>query len=85
MTSGLAFLHSKINLYMKRTVLSLSIITAILLSSCKKEYTCVCTNKTTGEKTYGDKIRSGKLAKKGYEQSCKANEDVYNDVTCELE
>jgi hypothetical protein len=64
----------------------LTILTiATLLASCKKEYTCVCTNKTTGEKTYGDKVRTGKLAKRGYEESCKANEDVFNDVTCELD
>ena len=57
----------------------------IITVSCKKEYTCVCTDTVTGEKSYGDKIRSGKLAKKGYEASCEANGDVYNNITCELE
>ncbi|MDF2437705.1 MAG: hypothetical protein K0Q95_2081 [Bacteroidota bacterium] len=57
----------------------------VLFASCKKEYVCVCTNTTTGEKTYGDKVKTGRIAKTAYEESCEANGDVYNDVSCKLE
>jgi hypothetical protein len=45
--------------------------------SCEKEYTCVCTNRTTGEKSPGDKVKTTKLGKKGFEKSCKSNNDVF--------
>jgi len=61
-------------------------LSIILFSSCEKEYTCVCTNSVTGEKSFGDKVKTTKLGKKGFEESCKSNSSVYNDLTdCHVE
>ena len=62
------------------------ILSMIFFSSCEKEYTCVCTNSLTGEKSFGDKVKTTKLGKKGFEESCKSNSSVYNDLTdCHVE
>lgn len=54
--------------------------------SCEKEYVCVCTNSVTGEKSLGDKVKTTKLGKKGFEESCRSNSSVYNDLTdCHVE
>jgi hypothetical protein len=69
---------------MKKVIILLSLLAGI--SSCKKEYTCVCTVISTGERSEGDKIKTGKLEKDGYEEACKSNETVYNDLKdCHLE
>jgi hypothetical protein len=68
---------------MKNILIISAIVT--LFGSCKKEYVCVCTNTVTGEKSYGDKVKAGKIAKTAYEESCEANGDVYNDISCKLE
>lgn len=44
-----------------------------MICSCQKEYVCVCTNEKTGEKIHGEKVRTTNLGKKGFEKSCKAN------------
>ena len=58
---------------------SLVIFAAIVLfiSSCKKDYVCVCTEKATGEKSYGDHFQANSLTKAAADESCKANDDVY--------
>lgn len=70
---------------MKNLVLSSSL--ALVLISCKKDYVCVCTIKSTGEKSYGDHFKAGPLLKKTAEESCAANNDVYSNDTenCHLE
>jgi len=71
---------------MKNTFTLLALLAAFTFVSCKKEYVCVCTNTVTGEKSYGDPIKTAKYAKKGYEETCKSNEEVYNDLKdCHLE
>ncbi|MCK6648065.1 MAG: hypothetical protein L6Q66_00270 [Bacteroidia bacterium] len=71
---------------MKRILIFSSVAFLALLSSCKKEYTCVCTVISTGERSEGDKIKTGKLEKEGYEEACKSNESVFNDLKdCHLE
>jgi hypothetical protein len=71
---------------MKCLFISLSVLCAIAFTSCKKDYICVCTNVQTGEKSYGDHFRAGPILKKTAEESCKANNDVYNDLKdCHLE
>ncbi|MES2763006.1 MAG: hypothetical protein V4677_12410 [Bacteroidota bacterium] len=72
---------------MKKITIILTIATSFAITSCEKEYTCVCTNKTTGERSPGDKVKTTKLGKKGFEESCKANDDVFeNDLKdCHVE
>lgn len=71
---------------MKQIIL-LSAIFVLLGSSCRKEYVCVCTQKSTGDKSYGDRIKSGPVAKKAFQESCEANDDVYSSdlENCHLE
>ncbi len=71
---------------MKKTIICLSILVSLGATSCKKDYICVCTSIQTGEKSTGDHFRAGPLVKKAAEESCKANNDVYNDLKdCHLE
>lgn len=66
--------------------LSLILFFAVILCSCQKEYTCVCTNASTGEKIYRDKVKTTKLGKKGFEKSCKSNNDtIMNLKDCRVE
>jgi hypothetical protein len=68
---------------------SFFIISAILLTlaSCKKEYTCVCTNTNTGNESRGDVIKAGPLTKKTWETDCKQNNNLSNGglKDCHLE
>jgi hypothetical protein len=62
------------------------ILSLIFFSSCEKEYVCVCTNSVTGEKSFGDKVKTTHLGKKGFEESCKSNNSVYNNLRdCHVE
>jgi len=59
---------------------------SFLLISCEKEYACVCTNTTSGEKEYKDRVKTTKLGKKGFESSCKSNESSNTELTdCHVE
>lgn len=57
------------------------------LSACRKEYVCVCTQKSTGDKSYGDRMKSGPVARKAFQESCEANDDVFGSdlENCHLE
>ena len=72
---------------MKKSILVLSILIALTSSSCKKDYVCVCTEKSTGAQSNGDNFRAGPLTKKAAEESCEANNDIAsNDLeNCHLE
>jgi|GEM_PF-1350083 len=72
---------------MKKTIIITVSLFTLSLISCKKDYVCVCTEKKTGEKSYGDHFKAGPLLKKTAEESCKANNDVFEmDVeNCHLE
>ncbi|MCC6181148.1 MAG: hypothetical protein IT237_04880 [Bacteroidia bacterium] len=72
---------------MKKLAIALSIFIVLLFSSCKKDYVCVCTERATGEKNYGDHFKAGPYSKKVYEKSCEANDDVFEDglENCHLE
>lgn len=72
---------------MKAKIITIISIFSISLISCKKDYVCVCTEKTTGEKSYGDHFKAGPFLKKAAEESCKANNDVFEDglENCHLE
>lgn len=56
---------------MKKIILTVSVIVVCTLTSCQKEYRCVCTNSNTGEKSYGDKFKTNAATKKTWEEDCK--------------
>lgn len=70
-----------------KNILLLSAILFLLGTSCRKEYVCVCTQKSTGDKSYGDRFKASAVEKKAYEESCKANDDVFGSdlENCHLE
>ena len=72
---------------MKYIIIITASLLAIISVSCKKDYVCVCTEKTTGEKSYGDHFKAGPFLKKAAEESCEANNDVFEDglENCHLE
>lgn len=72
---------------MKKLLILSSSALIISLTSCKKDYICVCTEKSTGEKSYGEHFKAGPFLKKAAEESCEANDDVFaNDLKdCHLE
>ncbi|MBK8366032.1 MAG: hypothetical protein IPL10_01105 [Bacteroidetes bacterium] len=72
---------------MKTLIITVISIFSISITSCKKDYVCVCTEKATGEKSYGDHFKAGPFVKKAAEESCKANNDVFEDglENCHLE
>lgn len=58
----------------------------VCFSSCEKEYTCVCTKISSNEKEIQDKVKTTKLGKKGFEQSCIAKNSSSSDLTdCHIE
>ncbi len=61
---------------MKKYFFILSAFTTIILYSCQKDYTCVCTNSNTGNVSNGDTFKANIFTKKAAEESCKANNDV---------
>jgi hypothetical protein len=61
---------------MKLFFISISVSCAIVATSCKKDYRCVCTNSTTGQVSYGDNMKANLFTKKAAEESCKANNDL---------
>ena len=65
----------------------MSVLILLFLNACKKEYICVCTEKSTGDKNYGDHFKASGLTKKVAEESCRANDDVFNSdlKDCHLE
>lgn len=72
---------------MKKIILFLSAIIVLSTTACKKEYICVCTEKATGDKSYGDHFNAGPITKKAAEESCKANDNVFSSdlENCHLE
>ncbi len=61
---------------MKTLIIILSITMGCLSSSCMKDYTCVCTNSKTGDKTNGDKFKSGPIRYRAFEETCKNTETL---------
>lgn len=72
---------------MKKTIIIAISFFALGIISCKKDYICVCTEKATGEKNYGDHFKAGPILKKTAEESCKSNNDVFKNEleNCHLE
>ena len=69
-----------------KKIITISLV-GLLITSCKKDYVCVCTVKNTGEKNYGDHFKAGPFLKKTSEETCKANEDIASSEleNCHLE
>jgi len=71
---------------MRKAVFILFFSTSVVSWSCQKEYVCVCTSVRTGEITYRDKVKTTNLGKKGFEKSCKSNNDTIKDLKdCHIE
>ena len=70
-----------------KTKIFVSLVLITLFTSCAKDYVCVCTEKATGDKNYGDKFKAGALTKKAAQESCEANNDVFSATleNCHLE
>ena len=61
---------------MNKYIFILSVFIALALTSCKKDYMCVCTNSNTGTVSEGDHFKANLITKKAAEESCKANNDL---------
>lgn len=83
---GPSFVRSNTQAIMKNSILIIAVL-MLVLSACRKEYVCVCTQKSTGDKSYGDHFKAGSIEKKAYEESCEANDDVFSSdlENCHLE
>jgi hypothetical protein len=69
---------------MKITLLSL-ITTIILLSSCQKDYTCVCTAISSGLDRTFEKAKTTNLGKKGMKKGCQNHPKTNADLRdCDL-
>ncbi len=78
---------TKIPLNMKIRLVFISAIIALSLSSCKKDYQCVCTNTNTGNVHYGDKMEANAFTKKTAEATCENNNNLSGGTLkdCHLE
>ncbi len=56
-----------------KLVFSFLFVSLFALTSCKKDYQCVCTNANTGTVSRGDKIKAGPYDKAANEETCKNN------------
>ena len=72
---------------MKKTLLSIAILSAFSLSSCKKDYQCVCTNTNTGTVSRGDKMQENVYTRKAAERTCENNNNLSGGTLkdCHLE
>ncbi len=61
---------------MKTKLLFITALTTFSFSSCKKDYQCVCTNASTGNVHYGDKMEANVYTKKAAEETCKNNNNL---------
>lgn len=69
---------------MKISYVLLIIMTA-LLSSCQKEYTCVCTSIATGQECTFEKTKTTNLGKKGMKKGCQDHPKTNADLKdCDL-
>lgn len=56
--------------------LSFIVFVSVMMSSCQKDYVCVCTNKNTGKVSDGDHFKTNVFTKKAAEKTCEANDDL---------
>jgi hypothetical protein len=68
-----------------KTKLLLLITTIIFLSSCQKEYICVCTAISTGQECTFEKEKTTNLGKKGMKKACQNHPTTNADLKdCDL-
>lgn len=72
---------------MKRVIIiCFSFAIAICLESCEKQYNCVCTKISSNEKELEESVKTTKLGKKGFEESCNNKNSEKNDLKdCHIE
>lgn len=66
---------------MNKIVVMIIIVKAFLFVSCEKEYRCVCKDLHSGQITNDDKVKTTKLGKKVFEQSCQSNSIFFTHST----
>lgn len=68
------------------TISAIALFGAVLLPSCKKDYTCVCTTSIPGANNTSTEVELGKLSKKDAEAACNGKASVGGQtyMTCEL-
>ena len=70
----------------KIIVTSLFVGFIILMSSCDKKYTCICTSISKNLKMPIESIKTTKLGSKGYAKTCLQHQENFVDLTdCHLE
>lgn len=72
---------------MKKIIINyILLILGFSLISCEKEYTCVCTNTISNQKEPQEKVKTTKLGRKGFEESCLAKNSNGNNLKdCHIE
>jgi len=70
------FVKLKSLLDMKKTLVFVFGIAILTFSSCKKDYQCVCTNVSSGNVHYGDKLEANVYTKKAAEATCENNNNL---------
>jgi len=68
--SHLTFVKRLINIKMKKQLFLLAIISTVMVFSCKKDYTCVCSNFPTDLGISSKAYDTGKVTKKDAKKSC---------------
>lgn len=66
---------------MNKIVVMIIMVKAFLFVSCEKEYRCVFKDLHSGQITNDDKVKTTKLGKKGFEQSCQSNSIFFTHST----
>ncbi len=56
---------------------SIIVLCVLILQSCQKDYTCVCTSVKTKQDTIVDHIKTTRLGSKGYQKTCSKKENTY--------
>ncbi len=67
-----------------KKLITLLIVSVTLFSSCRKDYNCVCTDTTNGQRVVVDQYKTFRVDKKIVEKSCdNDNSSSYKD--CQVE
>jgi hypothetical protein len=71
---------------MKRVRFILVVLVSSMLTSCQKDYTCVCAIISKKQDTIMDKVKTIKVGSKGFKETCvKYNQDSLKYKDCDLE
>lgn len=68
-----------------KKIIFLSLGCMALFASCRKDYTCVCTDTLTGQQKVVDEYHVYKIDRKIVEKSCENDNDVSGNKDCHVE